>query len=118
MTSRLAVVVLTFAVGTLIWGLANGADMAKGKAIYEQYCAACHGPAGKGDGPAAAALNRKPRDLSDKTYARSLKDDYLFQIIKDGGAAVKKSPVMPPMGKTLKDDQIKDLLAYLRSLAK
>jgi len=118
MKTALSALMLALAVGTLFPGLVSGADTAKGKATYDQYCAGCHGSTGKGDGPAAGALNPKPRDLSDKAYARSLKDEYLFQITKDGGAAVKKSPLMPAMGKTLKDDQIKDLVAYLRSLAK
>jgi len=118
MKTALSALMLALAVGTLFPGLVSGADVSKSKAIYDQYCAACHGPTGKGDGPAAGALNPKPRDLSDKAYARSLKDEYLIQITKDGGPAVKKSPVMPAMGKTLKDDQIKDLVAYLRSLAK
>ncbi|MEK6717922.1 MAG: cytochrome c [candidate division NC10 bacterium] len=109
---------LALTVGILFQGLASGADVAKGKATYDQLCAGCHGPTGKGDGPAAASLNPKPRDLSDKTYARSLKDAYLVEITTNGGPAVKKSPLMPAMGKTLKDDQIKDLVAYLRSLAK
>ncbi len=109
---------LTLPVSTVFLGVASGADVAKGKATYDISCSGCHGPTGKGDGPAAASLNPKPRDLSDKTYARSLKDEYLFEIIKNGGPAVKKSPLMPALGKTLKDDQIKDLVAYLRSLAK
>ncbi len=118
MMTTLLALALAMAVGIIFQGLAGGADVAKGKATYDQYCVGCHGSTGKGDGPAAASLNPKPRDLSDKAYARSLKDDYLFQIIKDGGPAVKKAPIMPAMGKTLKDDQIKDLVAYLRSLAK
>lgn len=118
MKTPLSILGLALALGILLQALASGADVSKGKAIYDQYCAGCHGSTGKGDGPAAGALNPKPRDLSDKAYARSLKDEYLFQITKDGGAAVKKSPLMPAMGKTLKDDQIKDLVAYLRSLAK
>ena len=109
---------LTLAAGILFQGLASGADVAKGKATYDQLCAGCHGLTGKADGPAAASLNPKPRDLSDKTYARSLKDEYVIDITKNGGPALNKSPLMPAMGKTLKDDQIKDLVAYLRSLAK
>ena len=35
-----------------------------GKTMYAEYCAACHGAAGKGDGPAAAALKTRPADLS------------------------------------------------------
>lgn len=118
MKTALATLGFTVAVGVFILGLASGADVAKGKAMYEQYCGSCHGSGGKGDGPAAASLNPKPRDLSDKAYARSLKDEYLFEAIKNGGPAVKKSPMMPAMGTTLKDDQIKDVVAYLRSLAK
>jgi mono/diheme cytochrome c family protein len=39
-----------------------------GKDLYFSYCAACHGPAGKGDGPAAQALKAAPTDLT--TVAR------------------------------------------------
>lgn len=35
-----------------------------GEALYQQYCSACHGPGAKGDGPAAAALKKKPMDLT------------------------------------------------------
>jgi mono/diheme cytochrome c family protein len=90
----------------------------KGKALFAQSCAACHGPAGKGDGAAAAALNPKPRDLTDKAYIGGLKDEYLFDIVKKGGAAVGKSAVMPPWGAAMKDDQIRDLITFVRSLAK
>jgi mono/diheme cytochrome c family protein len=118
MKTTLSALVLALTVGALFLGLASGADVAKGKAAFQQYCASCHGAAGKGDGAAAASLNPKPRDLSNKAYAGGLKDDYLIQIVKGGGAAVKKSPLMPAMGNALKEDQIKDVVAYLRSLAK
>jgi mono/diheme cytochrome c family protein len=35
-----------------------------GKDLYREYCAVCHGAAGKGDGPAAAALKTPPSDLT------------------------------------------------------
>ena len=45
-------------------GIASGAgDVAKGKAKYQEVCAACHGATGKGDGPAAAGLPVKTRNL-------------------------------------------------------
>lgn len=117
---RIAILAFSLAVvvGIFFPGPAGGADPAKGKAVYDQYCAGCHGSTGKADGPAAGSLNPKPRDLSDKKYAGSLKEGYLLEIIKNGGPAAKKSPLMPAMGKTLKDDQVKDVVAYLRSLAK
>lgn len=97
--------------------LAKG-DPAKGKASFDQLCASCHGASGKGDGPAAAALNPKPKDLVDKGYVKGLKEDYIKKIIKEGGQAVGKSPMMPPMGASLKDDDIESVIAYLRSIAK
>ena len=35
-----------------------------GKDLYREYCAVCHGTAGKGDGPAASALKVAPSDLT------------------------------------------------------
>jgi len=97
--------------------LAKG-DPAKGKGSYDQMCASCHGPAGKGDGAAAAALNPKPKDLTNPGYVKGLKDDYMKKLIKEGGQAVGKSPLMPPMGAALKDPDIENVIAYVRSLAK
>src|SRR5690349_8361138 len=37
---------------------------ASGKAMFKAYCASCHGESGKGDGPAAPALNKPPSDLT------------------------------------------------------
>jgi mono/diheme cytochrome c family protein len=92
-------------------------DANAGKAKYESLCAGCHGKAGKGDGPAAASLNPKPQDHTDGKVMNSLSDQYLSDIIKNGGAGVKKSPLMPAWGKTLKDQEISDVIAYIRSLA-
>ena len=90
----------------------------KGKGLFAQYCAACHGPTGKGDGPAAAALNPKPTDLTNKAYMAGLKDQYLFDLVQKGGAAVGKSPLIPAFGSKLKDGDIRDVIAYLRSFTK
>lgn len=92
-------------------------DVSAGKAKYESLCAGCHGKTGKGDGPAAASLNPKPQDHTDGKVMNSLSDQYLTDIIKNGGAAVKKSPLMPAWGKTLKDQEVSDVIAYIRSLA-
>jgi len=91
-------------------------DPEQGKKLYELYCATCHGQSGKGDGAAAAALNPKPRDHTDKAYMSTLSDDDMLKVVKNGGASIGKSPIMPPWGATLKDDQIKDVIAYIRTL--
>jgi cytochrome c oxidase cbb3-type subunit III len=95
---------------------AHAADVEQGKKLYGQFCATCHGQSGKGDGPGAAALNPKPRDHTDKEYMSKMSDDDLMKVIKNGGASVGKSPLMPPWGASLKDDQIKDIIAYVRTL--
>ncbi len=92
-------------------------DANAGKAKYDSLCAGCHGKTGKGDGPAAASLNPKPQDHSDGKVMNSLSAQYLSDIIKNGGAGVKKSPLMPAWGKTLKDQEISDVIVYIRSLA-
>jgi mono/diheme cytochrome c family protein len=97
--------------------VATGPDAAEGEAIYQVYCASCHGPRGEGDGPAAAALDPKPARHSDGAYMNALGNDHLFKVIADGGAAVGKSPLMAPWGGSLDDEQIWHLVAFLRSLA-
>jgi mono/diheme cytochrome c family protein len=87
-------------------------------ALYKQYCASCHGPDGKGNGPAAAALPVKPADHTNPAVMSKISDAELFKAIKEGGQAVGKSPAMPPWGGILKDEQIRALVAYVRSLAK
>ncbi|HSB68511.1 MAG TPA: cytochrome c [Candidatus Methylomirabilis sp.] len=104
---------------SLLPGIASAAgDAAKGKAKYQELCAACHGATGKGDGPAAAGLQTKPRNHTDAAYMGKLKDQQIFDTIKKGGQGMGKSPLMPPWGGTLTDAQINDLVAYIRTLAK
>ena len=92
-------------------------DAKAGKAKYDANCIGCHGATGKGDGAAAAALTPKPQDHTDGKIMNALSDKYLFDIIKDGGAAQKKSAIMPASSKKLNDQEIWDVVAYIRSLA-
>ncbi|MCC6157127.1 MAG: cytochrome c [Deltaproteobacteria bacterium] len=93
-------------------------DAAKGAAPYKTYCMSCHGEKGDGAGPAAAALNPKPRNFTDKAFMATLTDDYIVKVITEGGQAVGKSPLMVAWKAVLKPEEIKDVAAYVRSLAK
>jgi mono/diheme cytochrome c family protein len=93
-------------------------DPKAGKAKYDANCVGCHGATGKGDGPAAAALNPKPGNFTDGKAMKTFSDKFLFDIIKDGGVSQKKSPIMPASSKKLSDKDISDVVAYIRSLAK
>ena len=99
----LAVVV---AVGTL-WSMPLAAQDAAG--LYKAKCSACHGADGKGD----TAMGKKfgLRDLA-SPEVQKLSDDELDSIIADG------KDKMPSYKKSLKPEQIKELVAYIRSLAK
>jgi mono/diheme cytochrome c family protein len=92
-------------------------DAEAGKALYAQYCATCHGASGHGDGPVAATLNPKPANHADHVFMAGLTDQHLYQVISKGGASVGKSPMMAPWGGVIKDQGIKDLIAYLRQLS-
>lgn len=96
---------------------AEKGDPKAGKARFDLLCASCHGATGKGDGPAAAALSPKPRNHADGKYMNALTDKYLFDIIKGGGAGLGKSPLMPPWASQLNDQDIWNVVAYIRTLA-
>ncbi len=93
------------------------ADTEAGKSDYHIYCASCHGESGAGDGPVAQALNPKPARHNDGAYMNPLEDDYLFKVIKFGGASVGKSSMMAPLGGALSDQQIHNVIAFIRTLA-
>jgi mono/diheme cytochrome c family protein len=93
--------------------------VAEAEAIFNTRCVVCHGAKGKGDGMAAANLTPKPRDYGDKAWQAATKDEEIAKAILEGGAAVGKSPLMPPNA-DLKDkpEVIKALVAKVRSFAK
>lgn len=97
--------------GIPLTGFAKG-DAIAGKTKYDQFCVACHGATGKGDGPAGAALNPKPADFA----ATKLADADLFKIIKEGGTAVGRSAMMISWKTSLTDDNINNVIAYIRTL--
>jgi mono/diheme cytochrome c family protein len=86
------------------------ASAANGKKIAMQNCAPCHGQSGKGDGPGAAALPKKPADWT-SAAVQSEKDSVLFVKISDG------NPPMPPWASLPEKDRW-DLVNYIKSLGK
>jgi mono/diheme cytochrome c family protein len=88
-----------------------------GRAVYEKHCATCHGPAGGADGPGASALPIKPPPFTDGRLLNPLPDDFLYTVIRDGAAAVGLAPQMPAFGRLLTDREIRDVIAYVRTLA-
>jgi len=83
--------------------------------LYLSNCATCHGANGHGSWRATIFLIR-PKDLTDRQALAQLSDEYLLNLIKNGGATIGK-PGMPAFGYHLTDDQIRVLVAYVRTLS-
>jgi cytochrome c553 len=62
-------------------------------------------------------LDPRPARHSDAAFMNTLSDEYLFRLLKEGGPAFGKSPLMGAWGKNLSEQRIRDLVAFLRSLA-
>jgi len=84
-----------------------------GKPHYKKYCSGCHGKDGRGG---AHTFMPHIGKLTKKGYIELLPDDYLYLIIAEGGEAVGKNSYMPAWKKTLSEEQIKDVIAYIRSM--
>jgi mono/diheme cytochrome c family protein len=63
--------------------------------MFATVCVTCHGADGSGKGPAAEALNPKPRNYTDPQWQASVTDDEIKEIILKGGQGVGKSAMMP-----------------------
>ncbi|HUK57140.1 MAG TPA: cytochrome c [Nitrospiria bacterium] len=117
--------------------------VARGHELFAYYCSHCHGPKGQGNGYNAGNMDPRPRDLTDRAepYMAGLSNDDIFRSIREGVAgafpeaqkaaaaggkeAQKKtedeeggSPLMPYWGYTFSEDEIWDLVAYVRTLHK
>lgn len=103
----------------MLWsGIAHAAgDAAEGERLYKAFCVQCHGLKGDGKGVNAATMEVQPRDHTDSKEMGARTDADFFKAIKQGGAAVNKSILMPNWDENLTDDQIQDVIAYLRVLS-
>jgi len=89
-----------------------------GAALYGRWCASCHGASGKGDGPNAKFLPVRPAVHANAAQMRERPDDTLYDAIAGGGAVMGKSARMPAFGATLTREEIRSLVAQLRTLCR
>lgn len=111
-----AVFCLGASLGVILIGppaLEAAGDPAKGKTIYEKFCMACHGPQGKGDGPAGKMLKPLAADFTSAESKKKSEAD-LRQVVEKG----KPGTAMGPWKPQLSDADINDVLAYLSTFRK
>lgn len=82
----------------------------RGAGVFQRSCASCHG-AGR-EQKVALGFKVPPPDLTAAALQARLSDADFRRIIREGKGQ------MPPFGKMLDDDEVTDLLAYLRSLSR
>lgn len=81
--------------------------------LYNTYCAQCHGVNRNGKGVNTVGLSVQPKDHSDTASMSSIPRDQMVRAIRDGGAAVNKSALMPSWSSVLTDQQIDQMVDYL-----
>ncbi|NMH66651.1 c-type cytochrome [Shewanella salipaludis] len=94
----------------------HAADVGNGELLYRAYCTQCHGKNGDGWGVNAATMDVLPKDHTDTQEMITRTDADIFKAIKEGGKAVSKSNLMPNWDANMTDEEIKDLVAYVRSV--
>jgi len=109
MRKTLTVIIAMMAVSAL------AAKAADGKALYEKDCAKCHGADGKGE----TKMGKKYacKDYTDAKVQDELKDEAAIKAIKDGYTDKEGKVVMKP-AEGLSDDDVKALVAYMRTFKK
>lgn len=88
----------------------------QGAKQYAYYCAPCHGNSGKADGFNASFLPQKPTSFENKEYMSSRNDGTLYDGIYAGGYILNKHHFMPPWRTLFSDEEIRDLVAFIRKL--
>ena len=92
---------------------ARGADV---KEAWEKNCASCHGKDGKGETKAGKKAGVK--DLTDGAYQGTFTDEKMVKQIKEGLKDKNGKEQMKPFADKLTDDEIKNIVAYVRALKK
>jgi mono/diheme cytochrome c family protein len=89
------------------------AAISAGGVLYREYCAACHGKAGEGDGPKAQDLGPQMPSIADTIDLHSPTDAYLLWIIFEGGKPFRTRK--PAFADKLTARQAWRLIRYMRA---
>lgn len=99
----------------VVFAAAWSARAGDSKALYEDQCAKCHGADGKGATKMGQKLGAK--DYTDRAVQAAMKDDKAAKVIKDGLKDSDGKTLMKPT-EGVSDDDVKGLIAYMRSFKK
>jgi cytochrome c oxidase cbb3-type subunit 3 len=89
----------------------------QGRRVFYVYCVWCHADATPAGPSNRSNLTPVPPVMNEGDKLNGESDEYLQNIITLGGNALGKSEMMPPYGKTLSAEEIKDVIAFTRAIA-
>lgn len=102
----------------------SGGDPARGHALYANHCAICHGAGDAGDRTATPTANPQPRDFRDGRFYLDANANHetgedvdLARVILHGTAAFGGTNEMDGWREALSDQDVRDLIAHIRTLA-
>ena len=84
---------------------------ARGKALFHQNCALCHGENADGHGVRREGLSGKPADFTSAAWRASVTPEHVYDVIRDG-----KPGTSMPAWRSLGDQAVQDLTAYVLSV--
>jgi Cytochrome c len=98
----------------------NRPDIKNGEKVYKGGCIACHGSDGKGAPPTSTVFVRPDTfpDFMDCAGTTPEPNGNWKAVIVHGGPSRGLSQIMPAFGDLLTDDQINDVIAYMRGFCK
>jgi cytochrome c oxidase cbb3-type subunit 3 len=91
-------------------------DAEKGAPLHMEHCAECHGQDGKAE-VIVMHMDEPPRDETDVDYMKTMSDLFIYLSICRGGESVGRSLVMPAWGDFFTDQEIRDLVAHIRTFS-
>jgi mono/diheme cytochrome c family protein len=99
-------------VAALLFASCGAAAAPSGAEVYRAHCARCHGEHGDGRSRLAEVLQPKPADLQRSTLTRAQQE----RIVRFGGEASGRSPLMPNWQGTLSEPELAGVLDHLGAL--
>lgn len=91
-----------------------------GQRVYAQHCAVCHGPDGRGNGPAAPSLRPHPRDFTKGQFkykstpvGQPPTDEDLIRVVSEG----LQASAMPYWRDLLTEQEIREVISYIKSMS-
>lgn len=104
---------MTLVAAVFVVSLSQTAFAADPAALYNKKCGTCHGKDGKGKTDMGAEL--KVQDLTDAKVQEKFTDDGALKNLQDGMKGKDGKELMPPFKGKLTDDELKEVLKYVRA---